>query len=114
MTLREILKHIDGKVICGESHLDEEVEFAFASDLMSDVLTIKIDSFLLITGLANIQSVRAAEMSDVRYILYVRGKEISEEMSELAEDNDMVVLTTAYSMFKSSGILYGAGLKPIY
>ncbi len=114
MNLREISRLVNGKILSGEDKLDQEVKFAFASDLMSDVLTIKIDNFILITGLANIQSVRTAEMSDVHYILFVRGKQITEEMLELAYDNEMVVIETDYSMFKASGILYGAGLEPVY
>lgn len=114
MTIREIAGIVQGEVLCGHEHLDDNVGQAFASDLMSDVLTIKTDDFLLITGLANIQSVRTAEMSDVRYILFVRGKAVTEDMTRLAEDNDMVVLTTSFSMFKASGLLYGAGLKPVY
>ena len=114
MTIREIAEIVQGRVLCGQEHLDDHVEQAFASDLMSDVLTIKTDDFLLITGLANIQSVRTAEMSDVRYILFVRGKAVTEDMTRLAEDNDMVVLSTSFSMFKASGLLYGAGLKPVY
>src|SRR5574344_2653652 len=114
MILKKIVKLVDGKVICGEDRMDESVSYAFSSDLMSDVLTIKVDNFILITGLANIQSIRTAEMSDVQYILFVRGKKITEEMLELAKDNDVVVMKTDYSLFKTSGILYGAGLKPVY
>ena len=117
MRLRDIAEAVQGEVLCGQDRLDENVDYAFASDLMSDVLTIKTDDFLLITGitgLANVQSVRTAEMSDVEYILFVRGKSVTEEMTALAEDNGMVVIRTDYSMFKTSGILYGAGLKPVY
>lgn len=114
MTIREIVKAVNGEVLCGAGRMDENVDYAFASDLMSDVLTIKIDNFLLITGLANVQSVRTAEMSDVRYILFVRGKNVTEDMTGIAEENGMVVMKTSYSMFKASGLLYGAGLKPVY
>lgn len=114
MTIREIIKTVQGEALCGTEHLDDDVEHAFASDLMSDVLTIKTDNFLLITGLCNVQSVRTAEMSDVKYILFVRGKEIPDEMVRLAEDNGMTVIRTAYSMFKTSGLLFSAGLKPVY
>ena len=114
MRLRDIAAAVQGEVLCGQERLDENVDYAFASDLMSDVLTIKTDDFLLITGLANVQSVRTAEMSDVEYILFVRGKSVTEDMTALAEDNGMVVIRTDYSMFKTSGILYGAGLKPVY
>lgn len=114
MLLKELCSLVEGSVICGESRLDESVDYAFASDLMSDVLTIKSDNFIIITGLSNIQSVRTAEMSDVGYILIVRGKGITDEMLELAKENNMLVMSTKYSMFRASGILYGAGLKPVY
>ena len=113
MTIRDIVSAVCGEVVCGKDRLEENVEYAFASDLMSDVLTIKTDDFLLITVLANVQSGRTAEMSDVRYILFVRDKAVTEDMAAIAEENGMVVVRTAYSMFKSSGILYGAGLKPV-
>ena len=79
MKLRDIAAAVQGEVICGANRLDENVDYAFASDLMSDVLTIKTDDFLLITGLANVQSVRTAEMSDVEYILFVRGKAVTDK-----------------------------------
>ena len=53
MTLREIVKLLDAEVCVGEERLDEEVTKAFASDLMSDVLTLK-DTPILITGLCNV------------------------------------------------------------
>src|SRR5574344_1021145 len=114
MILKEIVKLVDGKVICGEDRMDESVSYAFSSDLMSDVLTIKVDNFILITGLANIQSIRTAEISDVQFILFVRGKKVTEEMISLAKDNGMAIIQTDYSLYKTSGILYGAGLMPVY
>jgi hypothetical protein len=38
MTLREIKEILKAEIICGEEHLDIEIEFAGGSDLMSDVL----------------------------------------------------------------------------
>ena len=114
MKLKEIVALVEGKVMCGEQNLDESVEYAFSSDLMSDVLTLRITDFLLVTGLSNIQSIRTAEMSDLKYILIVRDKKVTMDMIELAEDNDMTIITTEFSMFKTSGLLYNAGLKPVY
>lgn len=114
MKIKDLCRLVDGTVLCGEQHLDGEVEQAFASDLMSDVLTVKTNEFILITGLANLQAIRTAEMSDTPYILICRGKEVSEEMLDLAADNDMLIVSSPFSMFKCAGILYSAGLKPIY
>jgi len=114
MILKEICSLVSGNVICGKDRLEEAVEYAFASDLMSDVLTVKKGDFLLITGLANVQSVRTAEMSDLSYIIICRGKKCSDDMIELAEDNDMVLIESPISLFKCAGILYNAGLQPIF
>jgi predicted transcriptional regulator len=114
MIIKDIVTLVNGKVLCGESHLNDSIEYAFSSDLMSDVLTLRITDFLLITGLANIQSVRTAEMSDLKYILLARNKKVTDEMIELASDSGILIISTPFSMFKTSGILYGAGLKPVY
>ena len=115
MTIEEIINLVQGEILCGDERVKEEVACVFASDLMSDVLTLKDnDGLMLLTGLCNLQSIRTCEMSDINYILIVRGKEVTDDMLELAEDNDMVIIRTKYSMFKTSGILYAAGLPPVY
>lgn len=114
MLLSAICSAVEGTIICGEKRLTEDVAYAFSSDLMSDVLTIKKSHFLLITGLSNAQSIRTAEMSDAPYILLCRGKTVSQEMVELASENNIAIISSPFSMFKCSGILYNAGLKPVY
>jgi len=114
MRIGELVKHIDGKVLCCEECLDSEVVYAFASDLMSDVLTVKCENFLLITGLSNIQAVRTAEMSDIQVIVFVRNKRVSEDMIRLARENSIVLVECSCTMFKVSGILYGLGIKAVY
>ena len=114
MTLQEVANLVNGEFICGAERAQDAVMHGFSSDLMSDVLTLKTSDFLLITGLANTQSMRTAEMSDTQYILFVRNKNVTPEMVELAEDSGIVVMRSPYSMFKTAGILYGAGMQPVY
>lgn len=113
MTLREITTLLNGQAIIGEEMLDEEENFVFASDLMSDVLTLN-DTPLLVTGLCNMQTIRTCDMACITHLVIVRNKKPTEEMLELAADNDMVVITTEYSLFRTCGILYEAGMKPIF
>ena len=47
MTIKEITEIIDGRVICCEDKLSTQVEYAFSSDLMSDVLTVEKENLLL-------------------------------------------------------------------
>ncbi len=114
MKIKELSERIEGKVVCGENRLDEDIACGFSSDLMSDVLTTSSDKLVLITGLSNVQLIRTAEMSDISYIVMVRGKKVSDEMLTLARENDMVLIETDYSMFRTSGVLFSAGIKPIF
>jgi predicted transcriptional regulator len=114
MTIKEIAEIIDGKVICCEDKISTSVEYAFSSDLMSDVLTIEKENLLLITGLANLQTIRTSEMSDISCIIFARDKKIGEEMVALARENNMILVESPHSMFHISGELYKAGIKSIY
>ncbi|HLO90866.1 MAG: hypothetical protein ACM3ME_04350 [Chloroflexota bacterium] len=114
MKIREVVDLLNAKVVSGQNHLDTEVEFTFASDLMSDVLTVEKDNILLLTGLANLQTIRTAEMSEINNIIFVRKKKATPEMLQLAEENEMILVECDYSMFKASGLLYKAGMKPVY
>lgn len=111
MTLKEITTIVDGEVIACDKYLDYEVTSAFGSDLMSDVLAYVEDDTLLITGLINQQVIRTAEMLDLRAILFVRGKEPCREVVELAEEKEIVLITTKHTLFTVSGILYTQGLR---
>lgn len=114
MTPDDIIKLLDATCICGEQHLQRNVKHAFAADLMSDVLRLNTEELLLITGMANLQVIRTAEMSDIPFILFVRGKNITSEMKELARENGIMILQCRQSMFRVCGELYKAGLPPVY
>jgi hypothetical protein len=114
MKLKEIAAVLNATISCGSERLEDEVEMGYSSDLMSDVLTLDTDNLVLITGLVNLQSIRTAEMADINTIIFVRNKKASQQMIDLASENGMCILESPYSLFKSSGLLFQAGLKPIY
>lgn len=114
MTIREIAKIIDAEILCGNDRLEYTIEVAFASDLMSDVLTLKNEHVLLITGLANIQAVRTAEISDISCVIFARNKQVTGEMIELARENNLIVLACRYSVYRTCGLLYQAGVRAIF
>lgn len=94
--------------------MNQEIHYGFASDLMSDVLTIDTENLLLITGLNNLQTIRTSEMSDISFILFVRDKKVSAEMKDLACENGIVLIECGYSMFKTCSVLGELGLEPVY
>ncbi|HZJ88722.1 MAG TPA: DRTGG domain-containing protein [Sphaerochaeta sp.] len=114
MKLKDILSCVNAKLVCGEEHLEDTIKRGFASDLMSDVLTILEDDIILITGLSNVQAIRTAVMSDIQNILLVRNKVPSPAMIEMANEFSISLSYTPYSLFRASGLLYAAGLNPVY
>lgn len=114
MKVEEICSMLNGEMVCGSEIMHREVTHAFASDLMSDVLTVNCSNLLLITGLANVQAIRTAEMSDIDCILFVRNKPVTPEMKSLAEELGMTLITCPLTMFRASGELYRAGMKPLF
>ena len=112
MNIREIARILDARWICCEEDADGIVRYAFASDMMSDVLAhVGMDTMLL-TGLINSQSVRTAEMLDVPCMVFVRGKLPHKDTVQRAELIGLPLMVTNYSMYEACGRLYAAGLEP--
>lgn len=114
MKIREIVDILNAKVVCGSDHIDLDICCGFASDLMSDVLTLDTEKMMLITGLANMQTIRTMEMADVQCVLFVRNKQVTAEMLHLAKEQDLILIQCKYSMYNAVGKLFTAGLQPVY
>ena len=111
MKIRDIGKILDAQVIAGQGDLDEEIQYGYGCDLMSDVLAYVQSNVVLLTGLVHPQVIRTAEMLDIKLVVIVRGKEPGPDLIEMANRRELVIMTTRHSLFTASGILYGAGLK---
>ena len=98
LTGKELLDHLEVKMICG-------------SDLISDVLSFTKERSLLLTGLTNPQIIRAAEMIDLCGIVFVRGKRPGDDVIRMARERKIPLLVTELPLFESCGVLYNAGLQ---
>lgn len=114
MKISDIITFTEARVATSGKADNINLDKAFSSDLMSDVLTLDEDNILLITGLANVQLIRTAEMADIRAILLARDKKATPEMIRLAEENEIILLESPFSIFRASGVLFSNGLKPVY
>ena len=110
MKIREIATLLDADVLCGEQLLEEEVQSACGSDMMSDVLAYVKDQGVLVTGLVNPQVIRTAMMMDMRCIVFVRSKRPTADMIDLATEHHIAVLTSTSRMYEACGKLYAGGL----
>ena len=113
MKISEIIELTEARVITGALSINKDLVKAFSSDLMSDVLTLDEENILLITGLANVQLVRTAEMADIHVVLLARNKPATPDMVQLANESDITLLETPFSIFRASGVLYSKGLKTV-
>ncbi|HYA43885.1 MAG TPA: DRTGG domain-containing protein [Syntrophobacteraceae bacterium] len=111
MILREIKDILEAEVITGEEQMDMEVKTAFMADLMSDVLAFATAGSLLITGLANAQVLRTADVTDIAAIIIGRGKSLSPETVQLAGMLSIPILTTKFILFEIAGRLYSKGIR---
>lgn len=72
MNLNDVRKLLDAKICVGEEYLGRQVETCCGSDLMSDVLAFTKCKTLLCTGLANMQVIRTADMTDLCGVILVK------------------------------------------
>ncbi len=111
MKITDIKKILDATYIAGAGSMDEEIDYGYGCDLMSDVLAYVQNNVVLLTGLVHPQVIRTAEMLDIKAIVVVRGKEPGKDLIEMANRRDLVILSTTHSLFTASGLLYAGGLK---
>ncbi len=110
MKISTIQELLGATVLTGGDRLGDHVYSACGSDMMSDVLAYVKDQAVLLTGLVNTQVVRTAEMMDMHCIVFVRSKQPTPDIVELAEDSGIVLMTSPKRMYEACGILYSNGL----
>lgn len=112
MKVRDIAEVLKCEVLLGNDEmLDREVKTACGSDMMSDVLAYVKNQSVLLTGLVNAQVIRTADMMDMLCVVLVRGKRPTEDMTGMAAERGIALMTTDCGMFETCGLLYEAGLS---
>ena len=110
MKLSTIQELLEAEVLCGADRMGEHVYSACGSDMMSDVLAFVKDQAVLLTGLVNTQVVRTAEMMDMHCVVFVRSKQPTPDIIQLAEESGLVLMASPKRMYEACGILYSNGL----
>jgi len=111
MLLKEIKEILNCQNFTDTSYLEKEINYYYATDMMSDVLKSCKTGSLLITGLVNQQVIQVAEIMDLSGIIFVSGKKPTDEMIKSVDKKNLPLLTTDLPMFEACGILYSKGLK---
>lgn len=113
MNVQELIELVDGHLINISADLSREIKGGCGADLMSDVLASIQPEAVLLTGLCNPQVVRTSVMADVAAIVLVRGKNPPQVTIDLAEEENIALITSPFGMFELCGRLHRAGLPSL-
>ena len=110
MILKDIIKILEATVITDSANTDMNILSACSADMMSAVLFYHTANSLLITGLAQPQVIRTAEIAGIKAIVFVLDKKPDKNIIKLANNNKIPLLSTPMCMYTASGKLFQKGL----
>ena len=100
MSLSEIVAAVNGTVIVDKP--DAAVNFAYASDLLSDVMGHCGDESVLITIQNHLNTIAVCTLAGVEVIVICHGRPVPDDMKAAAEREEVAIVTTAISQFEAS------------
>lgn len=101
MKASEVMAKVPGAT-CSVSGNDGDVNAAFTSDLLSDVMGNAPEESVLITIQAHMTTVAVAANADIRAILVCSGRAIPDDMAAAAEKQGIAVWRTPLDQFHAS------------
>lgn len=104
--LSELIEDLQFDCLAGKSLLDKEVVSAYVSDLLSDVMGKAQPQMVWVTSQIHKNIVAVASLIDLSAIIIVNERPADEDMLKLAEEEDVVVLSSKKSAFETAGLLY--------
>ncbi|MDA3941187.1 MAG: hypothetical protein PF693_18065 [Spirochaetia bacterium] len=110
MKFQEFLAILDARQI-NRYEPSNDIQCTFASDMMSEVLTLQESDIALLTTLSNPQVIRTAEMQDLACVCFTFDKTPTEDTIKLAEEKNIPIVCTSLCLFEACGKLYEAGMR---
>ena len=112
MTLAECIERVHGRWIV-EGEADREFTDVVVSDLMSDVLVVESEDFLLVTSLTSDQVVRTAHIVDAVALLIGNGKTPQPSLVTLARQQEVAIIGTDLATFDVCRAIAGCKDTPV-
>lgn len=106
MKLGDVVKDLSLEIKTCKDCLDREINGAYVSDLLSDVMSNSKDGNVWITLQTHMNIIAVASLKNLTGIIIVGGRQPKEEILEKAEAEKIPVLTTPMPSFEVAGKLY--------
>ncbi len=110
MTVKELQAKLNLKALNDVN--DKEIEGAFISDMVSDVMAGAQPGNIWVTVQTHKNIIAAANLVDIPAIIVVRGKQIPEDTLQMADRVGVTVFSTDLDSYSIATKLYEAGIKP--
>ena len=111
MKLKELREKL-GLVLTGSvQSLDADITVAYASDILSDVISHAREGSIWITLHTHSNIVAVAELQSLAGIILVGGRQPEEDTLERANNAQIPILTTKLTAFEIVGRLYELGIR---
>jgi predicted transcriptional regulator len=101
VTVADLVRVLEGEVVCCEDQLGRQLKAFAASDLLSDVLALETQEYALLTGLTNSQIVRTADITGASCVVIVRNKKPQQAAVALAQASGIPIVLAPCSMFEA-------------
>ncbi len=111
MTLEQLVRELNLRVICCKDNLAREVRGGYVGDLLSDVIGNSKEGDLWITRQSHQNIVAVASLREHAAIILALGKEPDEDTTEKASREGIPILVTDLPGFEIAGEVYRL-LKP--
>ena len=108
MTLKELTAKINGTIIVDNP--DANVRFAYASDLLSDVMGHCGDESVLIMIQNHLNAIAVCTLAGIEVLVICNSRPVPDDMKAATEREGIGIVTTDLSQFASSVAL--AELQP--
>jgi hypothetical protein len=105
LTIKEAAASLGAEIVQPEFD-DADLEGAYTSDLLSDVMANAKDGGALITIQAHKNTVAVATLVNIACIIICNNRPLPEDMLEAAKDEGIAVLLTKENQYTVSGKLY--------
>ncbi len=106
MTVKEMAQTLELKVLAGEVGLEKKIIGGYTSDLLSDVMGYADAGYVWITLQTHKNVMAIASLKELAAVILVKGFEPDADTVELAEQEDIPILSTTEQAFELSGRLY--------
>ena len=100
MTFQELTAKVNGTVVVDKP--DATINFAYASDLLSDVMGHCGDESVLITIQNHLNAIAVCTLVGIEAVVICQGRPVPEDMKAAAEREGIGILTTPLSQFATS------------